>query len=115
MYIIKPKQGLVVKKEYLEKLIHENLYLKDIAKKEGCSPSKISYWVRKHNIKNDLRRSWVNDRFLDIIKEKQAYFLGLIASDGCIKSDRYFSISQSHQDGKKLLKKFKKLLAQITF
>ena len=56
-----------------------------------------------------LRTYKVNDKFLDIIGKEQAYFLGLMASDGCVKKN-CFSISQSGEHGLKLINDLKILL-----
>lgn len=52
----------------------------------------------------------VNNNFLDVIEPVQAWFLGLMASDGCVISDNALSLSQSHSHGRELLQKIKDLL-----
>ncbi len=65
----------------------------------------------------DKRKYKVDDNFLDEIKEEQAYFLGIMASDGCIRkfpkcSEPYraFSLTQSGEHGLKLIKYVRDLL-----
>ncbi len=51
------------------------------------------------------RKYAVNDDFLDELGEEQAWFLGLMASDGCVRDhDNWISLSQSGEHGYKMIK-----------
>jgi hypothetical protein len=56
------------------------------------------------------RKYHVNDSFLDSIDHLQAWFLGLMASDGCICSKNQFSLSQSGNHGLKLIESVQNIL-----
>lgn len=52
----------------------------------------------------------INDNFLNNIKQIQAWFLGLMAADGCVSKKNQFSISQSGDCGKDLIYYLKDIL-----
>jgi hypothetical protein len=52
----------------------------------------------------------VNEKFLDNIGKEQAWFLGIMASDGCIVNDNLFSVSQSNDEGLKMIEYIKNLI-----
>ena len=69
--------------------------------------SRRSDWGRPHR-----RQYTINDDFLDDIEEKQAWLIGLLAADGCVRSNKSgFSISQSGERGKALIETIQKMLA----
>lgn len=57
-----------------------------------------------------LRVNQVNDDFLNVIGSHQAYFLGLMASDGWVKFPNHAAIAQSHASGKALLDQVARLI-----
>ena len=59
----------------------------------------------RYTIKNT-----VNEDFLEIIGPKQAWFLGLMASDGNVRNDRSFSISQSNSWGLETIEYIRQLI-----
>jgi len=56
------------------------------------------------------QKYFINEDFFNSISYKQAYYLGLIASDGCIINDRAVTLSQSGENGLFLLKQIKDML-----
>jgi hypothetical protein len=56
------------------------------------------------------QKFFINEEFFKEISYKQAYYLGLIASDGCITGDKIVSLSQSNKNGLALLLQIKNML-----
>lgn len=52
----------------------------------------------------------VDDTFLDVFGSHQAWFVGLMAADGCINSENSFGIAQSSDHGKKIVSYLQELL-----
>ena len=46
----------------------------------------------------------VNDSFMDTIGPQQAWFAGMMASDGCLQKERYVSLSQSGDHGADMMR-----------
>lgn len=72
-----------------EKYVCDNYYNKTsskLAKELNCTKSKITNTWYKNNLKGKQKRIYsLNESYFDIIdSEDKAYFLGFIASDGCI-------------------------------
>ncbi len=61
------------------------------------------------NIQNK-QKFFINEEFFKEISYKQAYYLGLIASDGCITNDKIVCLSQSNKNGLSLLMQIKNML-----
>jgi hypothetical protein len=57
-----------------------------------------------------FQRVEVNDHFLDEMSGLQAWFIGFMAADGCVKDETFFSISQSGERGLGLILEIKKML-----
>jgi len=75
-----------------------------------CS-HKSSALTTKQRGKNFKRQYKLNDNFLDIDSNIKYYFLGLMASDGCLNElNHTISISQSGDNGLKLIEYIKKIL-----
>jgi hypothetical protein len=98
------------------KLYNEGLNCKYISKiLKIKSPSTVRHYLKKNKIKirgNECYSKYkFNEKFLNSIKEEQAWFLGIMASDGfVIKNKKYFSIAQSGLNGLKMIKYIKRIL-----
>jgi hypothetical protein len=51
-----------------------------------------------------IKKYSINENFFNIINEKNSFIIGLMASDGNIRNDKVFSISQSGERGLHLIK-----------
>lgn len=75
-----------------------------------CS-HKYSAEVMRKNGKGFKRQYNINDYFLKNESKEKYYFLGLMASDGCINSSKTTAIiSQSGDNGLELIKYIKRIL-----
>lgn len=65
---------------------YEDKTFEELANEFGCSASNISRVLRKHNCVGKKRNKYyVNHKYFSTINTPvKAYFLGLIAADGCI-------------------------------
>lgn len=87
-----------------------NVNCKVIGTQYNVSEYTIRKLLKANNvliIKRQFRRKYhVNENFLDDINDINSYFIGLMASDGNVKKNlKCFTISQSGDNGLKLMKK----------
>lgn len=111
-----------ISEDELATFLKNGLTTTEIAKIKNLNPRTVGYYYKiyklKHNPKQDERKYNVNDYFLNDVKEEQAYFLGLMASDGYIvkfkkcltQPYRAFSLSQSGEHGLELINYIRDLL-----
>lgn len=66
--------------------------------------------LSKHNLVDMNTRYKIDDGFFDTMGPSQAYFSGLIASDGCIMKGKYIHLGQSGYEGLVLVRQIKQLL-----
>lgn len=87
-----------------------------VAKKHNISATRLSRLYKEWGVsiksKNGKfsRLYELNDDFFDTMSSLQYWFIGLMASDGCIERDRYIQIAQSGDDGMKLIEYLNKIL-----
>lgn len=72
-----------------------------------CSPTCMYIYKKTH----DLRESTVNDDYFDTLNPKVSWMIGMIASDGCIKKNKFLYISQSGEEGLKCIQYIKNELS----
>jgi len=88
----------------------------DLPKVQECKveraedPEKSLCDQQRSEITGQFTRCEVNDNFFDSIGEEQAWILGMFASDGNIRNDRVFSVSQSNKHGLELINTIKRIL-----
>jgi len=86
-----------------------------LAKQFKLDLSTITYWLKKENVylrnKSERNTKYTLDKyyFEKINTEQKAYFLGLIASDGCVTDRNKILISLVESDGY-LIEAFKKAI-----
>lgn len=104
--------------EKIEKQIcelYENGYnYKEIGLEVNKDPRTVKKIILKNGVtqKVKLRRSkyHLNETYFDVINQKQLWLIGLLAADGWIKDGRYIGISQSGDDGNKIIEYIKNQL-----
>ena len=56
---------------------------------------------------NDLRETKVNDEYFNVLNPKTCWILGMIASDGCVRKNKFLCLSQSGEEGLKCIQYIK--------
>ena len=105
-------------KEYLISRYNETNNLYTVACQEHINYKNLSYVFKDWNIKLNIddnglpeRKYVVNDNFFDKMTEFQYWFIGLIASDGSKLKHNQITLSQSGDNGLKLIEYINKLLS----
>lgn len=103
----------IIEKEICK--LYENGYnYKEIGLELNKDPRTIKKIILKHGVtpKIKLRRSKynLNESYFDNVNEKQLWLISLLAADGWIKNGKYIGISQSGDNGYKLIKYIKREL-----
>jgi hypothetical protein len=104
-------------KDYLISQYNKIHNLYQIACEEHIDYHKLSFYFKKWGIKLNIddnglpeRKYKINDNFLDDMKELQYWFVGLIASDGSRGKHNQITLSQSSNNGLKLIQYINELL-----
>lgn len=64
----------------------------------------------KYKKEHDLRETKVNDRYFNKLTPQVCWLLGLLASDGCIRKNKFVILSQSGDHGKICIEHVKNIL-----
>lgn len=107
-----PKEGTAYSDDeiaFLKQNVGTGLTHYDLAKKLGRSVPSVKQQCRRQNLFNntseqDIRHYNINDDAFSKISRESCYFAGIIATDGCIKDDKRFSIELSVADEDTLIK-----------
>jgi hypothetical protein len=93
-----------IEKQTLERLINLNLNNKQIASELGVHPDTTRKAIKYYNLKTKSGSGGKNrivnsNPFLDLLNPDVQYWLGFLAADGCISSNKfYFTLHQAGQD-----------------
>lgn len=87
-------------KEQIIELFLCGFSYKEITNKLGTTNRAVPKVIREYDMQTPRKNRYtLNEHYFDVIDSAQkAYWLGIIASDGCITETNYFAISMNDRD-----------------